>query len=582
MKIIDIVGISLISFIFLLILLKQINFSDSTLNERLESSLFTFGNRYYYVLVGYLFFIAIVVRIYQFGSVPDGFNQDGAMASVDALALSQYGTDRFGMVMPVHFTAWGYGQMSVLLSYLMVPFIKIFGLSPLTARLPLLIVSLVAIYIIYKFSYKLLGKWFAITALAVITINPWQIMQSRWALDCNLFPHFFLFGTYAMFLGLKKRAFMYVSMVMFALSMYSYGISFYTVPVFLFIMAIYLLVKKLIKPLDLLICIGIYLIIAAPILMMVVINIFKLPTINLPFMTIAYFSDSIRMNDLLFLKPSLFQLLFNIKTMVQITILQFRDLPWNSIDKYGPLYFASIPFIFIGSIAFIYRTWKQPSGDNNENSIKKAGLFILCMFGFIGFFAGSICNGVNINRINIFFYPLIIFISYGMYILFKKFKLSVVLISILYAILFIGFTSNYFGASRDTLKFYFYDGFGNSLKYVDKFDYDKIYITTYTQSENAQQVAEILTLFYHKTDSKYFLGNKQLVDKKGAPILPYNQRYIYSSFKTLYQMNGNKKIVSDKFNKAVFVVNNQELEYFDTETFNIKQFEYYSALIPIQ
>jgi len=380
MEVINIVAISLISFIFLLILLKQIKVLDSPLNQKLEKGLLSFVNRNYFILVGYLFFIAVVVRVYQFGSVPDGLNQDGAMAGVDALALSQYGADRFGMVMPVHFTAWGYGQMSVLLSYLMVPFIKIFGLSPLTARLPMLIVSLVAIYIIYKFSYRLLGKWFAIISLAVIAINPWQIMQSRWALDCNLFPHFFIFGTYAMYLGLKKKAFMYVSMVMFALSMYSYGISFYTVPVFLFVMAIYLIVKKLIKPLDLIICIGTYLIIAAPILTMVVINFFKLSTINLPFMTIAYFSNSIRMNDLLFFKPSIEQLFFNIATMFQITILQFPDLPWNSIKEYGPLYFASIPFIFIGGIAFIRRTFKQTSGQDIENSVKKpVCLFFVCL-----------------------------------------------------------------------------------------------------------------------------------------------------------------------------------------------------------
>jgi len=204
------------------------------------------------------------------------------------------------------------------------------------------------------------------------------------------------------------------------------------------------------------------------------------------------------------------------------------------------------------------------------------------MFAFTGFFAGSICNGVNINRINILFYPLIIFISYGIYILVKKVKLSAILIAIVYGVLFIGFTSNYFGASRDSLKFYFYDGFGNSLTYVDKFDYDKIYITTYTQSENAKQVAEILTLFYQKTDSKYFMGEKQLLDKNGDSILPYNQRYIYSSFKSLYQINRNEKITSDKFDKAVLVVNNNELEYFDTNTFNVTQFKFYSALVPIR
>ena len=70
---------------------------------------------------------AVLVRCIAFGSVPGGVNQDEAMAAVDGRALAQYGTDRFGMRLPVHFAAWQVGQMSVLLSYCMVPFIKAAG-----------------------------------------------------------------------------------------------------------------------------------------------------------------------------------------------------------------------------------------------------------------------------------------------------------------------------------------------------------------------------------------------------------------------------------------------------------------------
>ena len=94
-------------------------------------------------------FVSVFVRIYQFGSTPGGFNQDGAMAAVDAKALADYETDRFGMRLPVHLTGWGYGQMSALLSYLMVPFIKLAGLTPVTARLPQLLVSLAGLYCLY-------------------------------------------------------------------------------------------------------------------------------------------------------------------------------------------------------------------------------------------------------------------------------------------------------------------------------------------------------------------------------------------------------------------------------------------------
>ena len=93
--------------------------------------------------------LAVLIRIYRFGAIPAGMNQDGAMAAVDAKALAEYGTDRFGMRYPVHLTAWGFGQMSALLSYLMIPAIRLFGLNPFAARLPMLLVSLGALVLLY-------------------------------------------------------------------------------------------------------------------------------------------------------------------------------------------------------------------------------------------------------------------------------------------------------------------------------------------------------------------------------------------------------------------------------------------------
>ena len=145
-----------------------------------------------------LFWVLIALftalRLYRFGAVPAGMNQDGAMAAVDALALSQYGTDRFGTWLPAHFTAWGYGQMSVLLSYCMVPFLRLFGLSPLTARLPVLLWSLAGMGAAYAFLRGSLGERAALAGLLFLAADPWHFMQSRWALDCNLFPHFLLSG----------------------------------------------------------------------------------------------------------------------------------------------------------------------------------------------------------------------------------------------------------------------------------------------------------------------------------------------------------------------------------------------------
>ena len=128
------------------------------LDKRRDGSEFPIENRLYKLVLLLFALAAVLVRVYEFGQVPGGFNQDGAMAAVDAKALADYGTDRYGMSYPVHLTAWGYGQMSALLSYLMVPFIKLFGLNPVSARLPQLIVSLLGLAALYFFSRDAFGK----------------------------------------------------------------------------------------------------------------------------------------------------------------------------------------------------------------------------------------------------------------------------------------------------------------------------------------------------------------------------------------------------------------------------------------
>lgn len=194
--------------------------------------------------------VSVAVRLYQFGEVPGGFNQDGAMAAVDAKALADYGTDRYGMRLPAHLTAWGYGQMSALLSYLMAPFIKIFGFTPVVLRMPQLLVSLAGLICLYLFIKDAFGKNIGLFVFLFAAINPWHIIQSRWALDCNLYPHFFIIGIYLLNKGIKKRLYLVLSMISFGLCMYCYGISIYTMPIFLLMSCIYLLVKKKIKIKD--------------------------------------------------------------------------------------------------------------------------------------------------------------------------------------------------------------------------------------------------------------------------------------------------------------------------------------------
>ena len=536
--------------------------------EKLSSKVIV--SRFQILALILIFAVAIAVRVWRFGEVPAGMNQDGAMGAVDALALSQYGTDRFGMWLPAHLTAWGFGQMSALLSYLTVPFIKIFGLSVIVARLPLLLVSLASLGVLYLFGTKLVNKNFGLILLAFAAINPWQITQSRWAIDCNLFPHFLLFGMYFLYLGLKKTRYIFISMVFFGLSMYSYGVALYTVPIFLSVAFLYLLITRSVKISHTILAALTYILVSLPFLTVMFINIFKLKTIYTPLVTMPFFPNSMRSNDILFFSTDITkQFIANFNSFFNIAFLQRSDFIWNSMPEYATLYICSLPLIVFGMVMLFIKIFKKTE-KNSENKLRKNGMFLVVSFFVAALACGLITNNVNINRINVVFYPLIIFAAYGIYELFRRIRFSLVIILVIFSVLFGSFTTAYFAPNEEFSRS-FYSGFGKALDYVQDMNYDRIYVTQNTQYETATNVSEIMTMFFHEIDAKYFQGQKVMFDKQGKQLLPYVERYNYVQFVAM-QIDPNEK--------AVYVINNSELGFFNASKFEIKTFDYYSAIIP--
>ena len=509
--------------------------------------------------------IAVLVRVWQFGSVPGGFNQDGAMAAVDAKALADHGTDRYGMPLPVHFTAWGYGQMSVLMSYLMVPFIKLFGLNPVTARLPVLIVSLAGLAVLYLLVRGVFGRKQALVILAIAAINPWHIMQSRWALDCNMLPHFLLFSVYFFYLGQKRKVFLYISMVFFGLTMYTYGIAFYAVPLLLIALAAYLLARKAVKLWEAGLCLLIYATVAWPIFAVMIINYFGLNTIRFLGFTIPYFPYSVRANDLVIFSPDIFgQLVQNIKSFVNVVILQKPGLPWNAISDFGPMYLFAIPLVILGVVFFAKK---------NKVHGNSAGKFAIGAWAVVSVFTALMVNGININRINIIFYPLIILCGLGVYGIITAFKwrrVATAVIVLIFGAAFSMFSISYFGTHNKILSHSFYSGFGEALCAAEETDSDIIYVTNYTQSENSYYVSEILTLFHSDIDAEYYMGTAPAYDSAGNMLLPFSERYRFADFSQLFDIDPD----------AVYVFNIAEVDYFSMDAFEVEVYDGYALAIP--
>lgn len=513
-----------------------------------------------WIVFAVLMLLAFAVRVWQFGSVPGGMNQDGAMAAVDAKALAEYGTDRYGMWMPVHFTAWGYGQMSVLLSYLMVPFIKLFGLTAVTARLPMLIVSMCGIAALYFLFKRLFGVRAAQIVLVFAVLNPWHYMQSRWALDCNMFPHMFLFGILFMVKGVaEKKRWLYISMIFYALCMYSYGISFYTVPVFLLAICIYMLVKKVIHWKEALISAGVYILVSWPIYLTMAINTLGMETIETPLFTIPYFPDSVRSQDILFFADDkLGQLGQNIKSMVSV-FFEGDSLPWNTIVGFGTIFMCFLPFVFAGIYYAVHGIRET------KDNVKKTGYISLLFFFGTGIVAGLITANVNVNRINIIVYPMILFASLGIYFVYVSRRKLAYIIAPVYLLLGCMFLHSYFTDFKEDIRYYFMDGFIQSVQDLEDSGCQVYCITPDSQYQGSQNVSEILTLFALQLDAEYYQGEEK------AGVVPYKEKFYYYNASQI-ERNPEQSIA--------YVISNNELGLFSEADYQITTHDNFSSVIP--
>src|SRR5205807_4022641 len=146
-----------------------------------------------------LLFLLIValsacLRFYQFVSLPAGLHPDEVSAAYETYSLLLHGTDLWGNRFPIYFSTGGPG-LNVLLSYLNIPFIKVFGLTAFGQRFSSVLLSMLTIVIFYAFIKRWYGARTALIAVFLLGTSPWHIMLSRWSLDTNLLPCFLLLGT---------------------------------------------------------------------------------------------------------------------------------------------------------------------------------------------------------------------------------------------------------------------------------------------------------------------------------------------------------------------------------------------------
>lgn len=409
----------------------------------------------YKILFALIMLAGIFARVWQFGIVPGDINQDEAFAGYEAYSILKYGMDTAGYKYPVYLTAWGSG-MNALESYLMMPFIALFGLKVWVIRLPQVIAAILSLPAVYSLVKALVDRKAAMLSMLMLAVCPWHIILSRWGLESNLTPAFLLFGLLFFVKGLEKEKYLLLSAVMYGLSLYCYATYWIYTPFIILIQYIYCFAKKKLK-LDRYVVISalILAVMAAPLILFLIINFGLMDEIRTPFFSIP---------KMLYMRSgelSLDEKAKKLELLKNIFVYQTDKTIWNSPTKYGLFYYISMPFAIAGLCCCISGTVKAC---RRKEFCPKA----LLLVQFAVSLPQCILIKANATKINILFIPIVIFTALGIYALDKiTFKKFAALIGALYCVLFFGFESYYFTDYVRESDAHFSRGLEQAFDYAD-------------------------------------------------------------------------------------------------------------------
>jgi 4-amino-4-deoxy-L-arabinose transferase-like glycosyltransferase len=179
-----------------------------------------------------LFTVFVIIRVWDFPNIPVGLNQDELSSLIEAKSLLQGGADKWGNLLPAYFPAFGSGQ-NVLLSYLTVPFLAVFGSSIFTVRIVSVLLGILALPLSYWLGKNLANRETGLVALLLVGLSPWHIIASRWGLESNMIPIWILIGlcTIVKALQTNDKKWITISLIPLVLSIYGYGVGIVIIPI---------------------------------------------------------------------------------------------------------------------------------------------------------------------------------------------------------------------------------------------------------------------------------------------------------------------------------------------------------------
>jgi hypothetical protein len=197
---------------------------DSTLNKfnKLKYS------KIFLYCIYFIFFIAIFFRLNSISNVPPSPSLDEVSIGYNANSILKTGMDEYGNKFPLLLRAYDDWRPAFYV-YLVIPCIKVFGLSVEAVRMPSVFLSLLSIVIGFNIISLLTKKlqysnYYVVFSMFLFSLSPWHIYLSRLGHEANLGFFSIVFGVWLFLLYIfeKKGIALILSSIVFALSLNTY------------------------------------------------------------------------------------------------------------------------------------------------------------------------------------------------------------------------------------------------------------------------------------------------------------------------------------------------------------------------
>jgi hypothetical protein len=199
-------------------------------------------------LLAIIFLIGTTIRFIGLGHNPIGMVDDEVEKGYDAYSLLRTGKDQWGASWPI--TSFrGFGDYSLpAYTYLAMPSVKIFGLTPFAVRFPSAFFGSLTILLVYALAKELfrlkqdtsqfVADILPLLAAFFLAISPWHIGLSRVAIEQAISVFFITAGLLTLLMGRRHPSWIAAAGLLFGFSLFVYRPNILLVPFLLLLVFI--------------------------------------------------------------------------------------------------------------------------------------------------------------------------------------------------------------------------------------------------------------------------------------------------------------------------------------------------------